>query len=233
MSTDPLNRRRFLTIGSAGVASVLLGCSKTGDVKGHTGDTVGTGDSTADTDTDTDTDTDDSCEATTSDITGPYWRDGIPVRNDFDLYGHEGHTLLLSGQVRDEDCQPIPNAVIEMWHAMPTLIAAEDLEPSDTVDYDTDSEGYRYYGQFATDSDGTYSMKTLKPGWYLNGSAFRPSHIHVKVYVDGVEKLTTQLYFKEDPFITNDPWASEAPERAVELAAKEDGTLEGRFDFTV
>ena len=173
------------------------------------------------------------CAGTSKDITGPYWREGIPIRSDFDLYGQRGHKLTLSGKVRGEDCEPLANAVIEMWHASPTLLPANALSRTDSVGYDTSSPRFRYYGQFATDANGEYTMSTLKPGWYLNGATFRPSHIHVKVYVDGIERLTTQLYFQGDPFIPGDPWASAAPERAVTLVANDNGPLAGQFDFTV
>ena len=76
-------------------------------------------------------------------------------------------------------------------------------------------------------------MSTVKSGWYLNGSAFRPSHIHVKVYVEGVEKLTTQLYFAEDPYLADDPWASAAPERAIPLKETGKNRLSGYFDITL
>ena len=147
----------------------------------------------------------DNCRRTTRDITGPYWREGIPIRNDFDLYGQSGSRLTLSGFVQDANCRPIPNAVIEMWHAHPSSIAAADHRPM-ILDYDTGSPHFRYYGQFATDARGRYEMST-KLGWYLNGATLRPSHIHVKIYVEGTERLTTQLYFEGDPFIADDPWA--------------------------
>ena len=63
--------------------------------------------------------------------------------------------------------------------------------------------------------------------------AFRPSHIHAKVYVDGVERLTTQLYFVGDPFIAADPWASGAPLRWIATSEGAPGELTGEFDFTL
>ena len=120
-----------------------------------------------------------------------------------------------------------------MWHAHPSSIAAADLSSDDSVDYDTGSPDFRYYGQFATDARGRYEMSTKKPGWYLNGATFRPSHIHVKIYVAGTERLTTQLYFEGDPFIADDPWASVAPERAISLQSRGDNEVVGRFDFVV
>ena len=211
MGRSSFNRRHFLLKGSAGVASLLLGCSEKSPYKGPAGEALpNRGAKTGNPNPQT------SCVATSPDITGPYWREGIPIRNNFDLYGHRGQRLVLRGRVQDGTCQPIADAVIEMWHAHPSAVPAESLTPADTVGYDTASEGFRYYGQFSTDSEGSYTLTTLKPGWYLNGASFRPSHIHVKVYVEGVERLTTQLYFQNDPFIPGDPWAAAAPERAVE-----------------
>ena len=126
---------------------------------------------------------------------------------------------------------PIADAVIEMWHGDPTTVAAEDLTAADSVGYDTGSAEMRYYGQFSTDAEGRYSFHSKKPGWYLNGSVFRPSHIHVKVYVGGEERLTTQLYFRGDPYIAGDPWATDA--RSISLTTSSTGAATGEFDFTM
>jgi len=41
------------------------------------------------------------------------------------------------------------------------------------------------------------------PGHYLDGAAFRPAHIHLKVAALGGD-LTTQLYFEGDPYNESD-----------------------------
>ncbi|MEE2751879.1 MAG: hypothetical protein VX519_10645 [Myxococcota bacterium] len=241
MKPTPLNRRTFIKIGSTTVASFLIGCPEMGRAKrlstgGSTdqrAQSVAPENAASSTEQNAISTATTECAPTSDDITGPYWRKGIPVRSEFDLYGHSGQKLTLSGSVRTEHCEPIANAVIEMWHATPTVAPANALSRADSVDYDMSSPKFRYYGQFATDAQGTYAMSTMKPGWYLNGAAFRPSHIHVRIYVDGVERLTTQLYFEGDPFIGADPWASAAPERAIALQSAEDGSLTGSFDFTV
>ena len=44
--------------------------------------------------------------------------------------------------------------------------------------------------------------------------------------------LTTQLYFKDDPYIAEDPWASRKPSLAIGL--KQDGELlHGVFDLVL
>tara|TARA_B100000683_G_scaffold275500_2_gene326498 strand:+ start:1739 stop:2509 length:771 start_codon:yes stop_codon:yes gene_type:complete len=171
------------------------------------------------------------CEQTANDIEGPFYRPNVPVRSELDLYGDAGTELTLSGRVLDLDCNPIPNAVVDIWHADPTDVPVADLVDSDSVDYDNTSSEMRYRGQTATDAEGRYSFHTKKPGWYLNGGTFRPMHIHVKVWVGDNLKLTSQLYFAGDPYISGDPWAS--LDRAVVLSADGPGAEKGTFNFVI
>lgn len=226
-------RRHFLMLAGTGLAGIIVGCTKksateSGDsgfggvAGGPSEDTAGSGPGTAPPS---------DCTVTESDMPGPFYIEGVPVRNDLDLYGHDGTKLTLSGFVLDADCNPIPNAVVDIWHAYPTTVAVEDLTRADSVDYDNSSPEMRYRGQTATDADGRYVFYTKKPGWYLNGNNFRPLHIHVKIWVNGTERLTTQLYFKGDPHIEGDPWASVT--RALDIVVNDDGSESGSFDFVV
>ena len=45
------------------------------------------------------------------------------------------------------------------------------------------------------------------PGRYALGGSYRPAHLHVRIYdALGGERLVTQLYFADDPFLyPNDP----------------------------
>ena len=140
----------------------------------------------------------DECAITAADIEGPYYIADAPERADLNIHGDVGTPLKLSGQVFDRDCStPIAGAVVELWHADPD------------GGYDNSSEEMRYRCMLTTDSEGRYSLSTLLPGRYRNGTVFRPRHIHVKVFdADGVERLTTQLYFEGDPYIECDAFAS-------------------------
>jgi protocatechuate 3,4-dioxygenase beta subunit len=171
------------------------------------------------------------CAPTDPDIPGPFYRPGVPIRSDLDLYGDAGVRLTLSGLVLGLDCNPIPDAVVEIWHADPTTVPVEELTAADSVDYDHTSAEMRYRGQIATDADGRYTFHTKKPGWYRVGSTFRPMHLHVKVWVGDRERLTTQLYFHGDPYIEGDPWAS--LDRAVTAVAAGEGRETATFNFTV
>jgi len=143
------------------------------------------------------------CEPTPEDIEGPFYRPNIPVGSNLDVHGDDGIALRIEGRVLADDCAPIADAVVEIWHATPRM---PDGEPGDADATYDDTAAYRYYGQVATDADGRYAFTTLRPGWYLNGPQYRPAHVHVKVWVRGVERLTSQLYFEGDPFNAEDPW---------------------------
>lgn len=164
------------------------------------------------------------CMQSAPDIEGPFYREGIPVRDDLDIHGDEGSPLHLFGVVRDSACKPLQNAVVELWHASPTPPGAKPGDADATYD---DTGDFRYYGQTATDAEGRYSFTTLQPGWYLNGASYRPAHLHVKIWVGGAAEpeLVTQLYFEGDPFNAADNWFN------PDMAIAPDAQGEAPFDF--
>jgi len=94
----------------------------------------------------------------------------------------------------------------------------------------------------STDERGHYEIETVMPGRYgippgLPGlerfaGQTRPAHIHFRAMESLHVPLTTQLYFKDDPFIGNDPFASSKPSLAIKL--KQDGKhLKGTFDIVL
>ena len=67
----------------------------------------------------------------------------------------------------------------------------------------------------------------LKTARTLGLGLTRPAHIHFRVGESLHVPLTTQLYFKDDPY-AKDPWASRKPSLAIGL--KQDGKfLRGTF----
>ena len=93
-----------------------------------------------------------------------------------------------------------------------------------------------------TDQRGNYEFATIMPGRYpvppnLPGlekyfGLTRPAHIHFRVSESLHVPLTTQLYFKDDPYIAKDPWAGNKPSMAIKL--RQDGQLmRGEFDVVL
>ena len=136
---------------------------------------------------------------TTSDALGPFYRENAPVRNDLTFGGLEGSILNLKGIVYGKDCvTPLEDVSVEIWHC--------DTEGN----YDNTSSEYKHRATTLTDEKGEYWFKTIFPGKYGNGTSYRPAHIHFLVRHKKHKKLISQIYFKGDPIISEDP-ASSSP----------------------
>lgn len=170
------------------------------------------------------------CEETTLDLygQGPFYTANAPIIENDQLASstEDGTPIIISGQVFDLECEAvIPNTVIDVWHA------------NDAGDYD--NSGFNLRGITQSNSQGYYVFETIKPGWYLNGSSFRPSHIHFKITPPDSDTLITQLYFEGDPYIAGDAAASiqggefDATHRIIPLLENSEGVLEGVWDIFV
>ena len=133
-----------------------------------------------------------------------------------------GVPLSVQGTVFASDCvTPLANATVDIWHA------------DDDGHYDNDTVEFKLRGQVTTNDAGHYEFHTILPGRYLNGSTYRPRHIHYKAsftHQNDLIELTTQLYFEGDEFIANDPWAT--PTRTIPLTTEEQGHT-GVFDIVL
>ena len=73
-------------------------------------------------------------------------------------------------------------------------------------------------GRAVTDSDGTYTFTTIRPGaypWKNHHNAWRPAHIHLSLFGRAfTQRLVTQFYFPDDPLFSQDPIFNSVPENA-------------------
>ncbi|WP_286256974.1 intradiol ring-cleavage dioxygenase [Streptomyces graminofaciens] len=141
------------------------------------------------------------CTLTKEMTEGPYYLDGQLVRTNI-AEDKTGFPLRLALTVVDDDtCAPIPNALVEIWHA-------DALgEYSGFVGNNGHSEpdnGTFLRGGVLTNSSGVANITSVYPGWYRG----RCVHIHVKVhtgvtltsdgsFTGGQELHTGQLFFNE------------------------------------
>jgi len=153
---------------------------------------------------------------TDDNMEGPFYKPGAPVRSVLLEGAAAGTPLLLTGRVLDPRGRPLKGALLDLWHA------------DHTGTYDND--GFKLRGRIYTDDDGRYSVRTIKPAAYGAPDDKRPSHIHVKASAGNSPVLTTQLYFKGDPWNRLDP----AVRPSLIMTPKEasDG-LTARFDFVI
>lgn len=145
---------------------------------------------------------------TTTDILGPFYRPGAPVRININPPGFSGAPLHLSGTVFRENLEtPFKNCLIEIWQC------DQDLN------YDTTSDDYKYRGSQKAGADGKYHFITTQPPAYPirpGSEIYRPAHIHLRISGDGLQDLITQIYFKGDPLIEKDSGAS-SPQAAKRI----------------
>lgn len=163
--------------------------------------------------------------ATVANIEGPYYRANAPFRTDLVDPGVVGTPLSLVGSVLSLDCRsPLTGAVVDVWQA------------NGEGHYDNDGslrlpEGaMRLRGKLRCDAKGLFAARTVLPGRYLNGSRYRPAHIHVKVSAPGHAALTTQLYFPDDPYNDGDPFIDRS---LIVDISRVRGEPAARFDFVL
>lgn len=137
------------------------------------------------------------CE-TTTDILGPFYRPGSPVRNNLIIKDIPGEEIVLRGTVRHKDCvTPFKNAKVELWHCS-----------GDKV-YDNESPEFRYRGTTYCDDSGNYKFTTQMPVPYNTSSGnYRPAHFHLMISAPGIQNLVTQLYFTGDPYLQKDKYSA-------------------------
>ena len=160
------------------------------------------------------------CRPTESDIVGPFYRFGAPAQTKLAGPDEPGDRLIVSGKVYSSDCRtPLPQALIEVWQATQAGLY-DTTKPGNFTELTT----FHLRGLLLTNEKGEYEIETIMPGRYpippgLPGlekyaGLTRPAHIHFRVMEALHIPLTTQLYFKGDPFMAGDPWASHKPSLA-------------------
>jgi len=165
-----IDRRQALAaFGTVSLAALLAGC---GDERTTTTPTT--------TPAATGFDDSSSCTLTPEMTEGPYYFDADSIRSDI-RDDREGTELRLAIRVRDSDCNPLPDAVVDIWHC-------------DALgEYSTADDPF-LRGAQVTNRDGIVEFTTIYPGWYQG----RTVHIHAKVHLDTSTVLTTQLFFGDD-----------------------------------
>jgi len=166
---------------------------------------------------------------TTQDIQGPFYIENPPNISILTPPEITSDFLFITGTVYAKDCKtPIPNAVVDIWHANKGV-----YDETSSTFLNSDYENNYYRGQVFTDSNGNYAFQTIMPGKYLNGSTYRPSHIHYKSSYLNQNEITTQLYFEGDSSIETDPWASDpsANNRIVTTQIDENNNTHAIFNI--
>ena len=120
-----------------------------------------------------------TCTASASGTEGPYYLSGVPVRSTISET-EKGIKTTLTFTVVDSACKAIKGATVDVWHAN----ASGQYSGVDG------NSGTYLRGSQVTNAKGQVTFTTIYPGWY----PARTMHIHIKVWRDGQQVLTTQFF---------------------------------------
>ncbi|MEL6944420.1 MAG: protocatechuate 3,4-dioxygenase, partial [Bacteroidota bacterium] len=156
-----------------------------------------------------------NCTVTARQTMGPFHPNKDQADKDFDLTSvngskarPKGEILYVRGRVTDENCEPVSNAWVMIWHASSEGKYNHDYD-NNVVKEDPHFQGW---GQVRTNERGEYGFKTIKPGAYPvdpESGRMRTPHIHYKVSKRGYHELITQLYFQGEALNESDLLANE------------------------
>lgn len=121
---------------------------------------------------------------------GPFYLDLDSVRSDL-TEGRAGMALRLRVEVQTEDCSPLRDLAVDVWHC--DAAGVYSGFPGQLGGRDTTAETF-LRGTQLTDANGIAEFETIYPGWYPG----RTTHIHFKVHTSSTTEATSQIYFPED-----------------------------------
>lgn len=138
--------------------------------------------------------------------------------------------ITIAGRMTDGSGAPVSDGLVETWQADPEGRFAHPDDPRGAV-----APGFRGFGRCASDADGRYWIRTLKPGALpAEDGAVEAPHIDVSVFARGLlNRLVTRLYFPDevagnavDPVLSR---LAENERRLLVARPDRDGAL--RFDL--
>ncbi|MDR3509524.1 MAG: catechol 1,2-dioxygenase [Caulobacteraceae bacterium] len=145
-------------------------------------------------------------------IEGPLYVAGAPASEGFarlDDGSDKGEALVMHGQVRDVNGQPIAGAKVEVWHAN-TL--------GNYSYFDKTQSDFNLRRTIITGADGRYAFRSIVPSGYscpgggstdailsaIGRHGNRPAHIHFFVSAPSHRHLTTQINIEGDAYLRDD-----------------------------
>jgi catechol 1,2-dioxygenase len=145
-------------------------------------------------------------------IEGPLYVAGAPLSKyeaRLDDGSEDGEVLFMEGQVLSTVGDPIPGAIVDVWHAN-TMGNYSFFGPPQSP--------YNLRRRIETDSEGHYCFRSIMPSGYnlppggntealmtnVGRHGRRPAHIHFFVTAPGYRQLTTQINIAGDEYLYDD-----------------------------
>lgn len=138
------------------------------------------------------------CTMLKDSVEGPFFFCTNPGAADI-ARGQPGAPLVIALRAVDaKSCEPISNAVIDVWHCdAKGLYSGHDMvvdEPVKSERHTPPVNNDRFCrGALRTDADGIAEFRSIYPGYYIE----RAIHIHFKVHIGNRAYLTNQALLPE------------------------------------
>ncbi len=145
---------------------------------------------------------DNQCQMVEDSFEGPYFTCAPAIGRDI-AAGQAGQPLTVAMRLVDQNCDPIPQGVVDIWACNATgYYSGYSNGPNERppmarailfghIKPDVETRFCR--GALLTDQDGIAEFDTVYPGFYWG----QPIHIHMKAHVNGKNLMTTQANLPE------------------------------------
>ena len=138
-----------------------------------------------------------SLEASFKPVDSKINKHGNLYRKTGSAYTAKGTYTIIRGVVRDEECLPISNALIEIWQRDSAGKYDKDYQTKtkwDTQDKDFDPH-FAYTGSAQTNNLGQFTFLTIMPKAAKNSAP----HLNVNIEHNKFKNLETRLFFNKVP----------------------------------
>jgi len=147
---------------------------------------------------------------TPSQTIGPFWHLlADPAWSDLTRFGADGERISLAGRLLDGAAAPVADGCVELWQADPPA-----------------SETFPGFGRSATDADGRFHFKTIRPGRLPGrGNMAQAPHLALGIFARGLlRRLVTRVYFDGETTNDSDPLLAslDDPARRATMIARAD-----------
>lgn len=121
---------------------------------------------------------------------GPFYKGGSPFRGKITPPFAVGIIMIVTGRVWSfETKKPLANTLLDLWQV-----------DNETEKYSMENNDFSNRTRLMTNEEGFYEFETVHPVPYMHRPDFwRSPHIHLIATAEGYKRLTSEMFFKDDP----------------------------------